>query len=534
MRSRCLIPILIVGVLFLSSQTSSGSEPDSVRCATGAEIYECARATRQVLADSSYHAARVEIIQVGIEEILLVERGARFRSDQLILLGINDSLVAVLPRERSNQQFLTRSFIDDLLNQIIARHAENGYPFAQLTVVGERLSADTLYLECRLLGGPHTRIGKIHYQGLETTRPTTLMRRHALRVGDWYRESELLAAAAALARVDFCRLSAEPSLRFDSHADLVDIIFVMQDKRSFLFNGALSLLPDGTLAGNLELRAQNLLGGGRKFEIGWDRKDADSRRLRLAMHFPYLAMLPLDLGVVLAQEERDSAFVTTSIGASLDYHAGSGWLTGLGVSWEKVTPPEGGQTPSARTYGVEISTNYDQRDNQRDPRAGVWLQFGLSSHYRKSFSAGDSLTGGYGSSIEADLRHWLRLVRQTSVFNRLRIFQVNSDFSPLPSDLLYAVGGSHGPRGYRERQFLADRGVIHTLELQWHPLPRLLLRLFVDNAYLSTPEEEFGLSGFGSGFSVDTNLGRIRFDLSLGEEKSLDKMFVHFGFESEW
>jgi hypothetical protein len=42
----------------------------------------------------------------------------------------------------------------------------------------------------------------------------------------------------------------------------------MHDRRSFLFNGGVLLQPDGTLAGNLDLRAQNLLGGGRKFEIG--------------------------------------------------------------------------------------------------------------------------------------------------------------------------------------------------------------------------------------------------------------------------
>jgi outer membrane protein assembly factor BamA len=227
MKNRCLIPVLIACVFFLSTQTSIGCESDSVRCAKGAEIYECARATRQALADSGYHAARVEIIQVGIEEMLLVERGPRFRSSQLRLNGIADSLIAVLQPGRSNQEYLTRSHIDELLTQIVERHAETGYPFAQLTVVEENVSADTLNLECRLLAGPHTRIGKIHYQGLEITRPTTLMRRHALRAGDWYRESDLSVAAAALARVDFCRLSSGPSLRFDSRADLVDIIFVM-------------------------------------------------------------------------------------------------------------------------------------------------------------------------------------------------------------------------------------------------------------------------------------------------------------------
>lgn len=523
----------VVALLLLPGALKAGNL-DTLHCPPELSIQEFADQVLTSLVDSGYCAAQVEIVPVRDAEKLLVRRGDLFTVSQLKLRGVADSLLAQVVLVQQRNLPLTRSLREAALERIVRLSAEAGYPFAQLTVNSEVFEHDTLYLDCRLLPGPRVRIGAVRYEGLEVTRPATLTQRHELRLGDWYRESRMRDAGERLRQIDFCTLKDEPQLRFNSRDDAVEIIFPMQDRRSVRFDGGLLLLPDRSAAGNLELSLHNLLGAGRRFGMSWDRKDADSRRLQVDFAWPYVAGVPFDLEVQLSQEERDSAFVSTAAAASLSYHAGSSWLTGAGITWQKTTPPENEKTPSARSYGLELTTAYDIRDDRRDPRAGAWLQFGFASRYRKSFDLGDSLTGGYGSTIRADLQHWLRLGANSSAYNRLQLFQVNSDFDPLPLEELLPVGGNSGLRGYRERQFLADAGIIHTLELHWHPLPRLLLRIFVDNAYLSIPAADFGLTGFGSGFSVDTDLGKIRFDLSLGEEKSLDKLLVHFGFESEW
>lgn len=528
------LTILVLSLFSVGASAASRGEVDTVYCDQSITIDSCIARTISRLADSAYYDAQLEIVGPDSAPRLIVHRGAPFTCGQLKLIGISDTLLQYLPDFCDPQDLLTRAHLDAMLNGLILLHAEKGYPFAQINVIGEQVASDTLILDCRLLTGPHTVVGRIIYEGLTATRPQTLSRRLSLQPGDWFSESEYVEDSQTLRNVDFCRLQGEPSVRFNSRNETVELLFPMHDRRNLSINGGLLVLPEGTLAGNLDLLAQNLLGGGRRFALSWDKKDASSRRLRIAVLLPYFATLPFDLGLNLSQEERDSAYVTTGIASSLDYHAGPDWLVGAGITWEKVTPPEGGEIPSARTYGFRLTTTYDQRDGRFDTRAGALLHFSFDSHYRKSFAAADSVVSGYGSVIAGDLHHWLRLQKQTSLYNRLQLFQVTSDFSPVPADLLVAVGGSTNLRGYREREFLARQGIVHTLEMQWHPLDRLMLRLFVDNAYLKTSEDEFGLTGFGSGFSVDTNLGRVRFDLSLGEEKSLDKLLVHFGFESEW
>ncbi|MFH2055892.1 MAG: BamA/TamA family outer membrane protein, partial [bacterium] len=428
--------LTIICLLGLLAAPTANGQVDTVACAGEGNIYLCAEQVILALADSGYCAAQAEIVSVAGVDKLLLDRGALFSLAQLKLDGVADSLISLLNLEQLANLPLTRQNRDAILSQLVLLLAENGYPFAQLTIAAEFVENDTLYLDCSLLSGPHTRIGAVRYEGLEVTRPSTLAHRHKLRVGEWYRESEVRAAGESLRQVEFCTLLDSPRLRFDSRSDQVEIIFPMRDRRSFRLDGGLLVLPDRSLAGNLELSAQNLLGAGRRFGLSWDRKDSASRRLRLDFGWPYVGALPFDLELRLSQEERDSVFVTTNASAALSYHAGSHWLTGVGFNWQKTTPPEGNRVPSARSYGLELTSTYDCRDDRYDPRSGFWLQFGFGSRYRKSFSVGDSLSSGYGSTVRADFNHWLKVRKGSSVYSRLQLFQVTSDFEPLPVEEL--------------------------------------------------------------------------------------------------
>jgi hemolysin activation/secretion protein len=118
-------------------------------------------------------------------------------------------------------------------------------------------------------------------------------------------------------------------------------------------------------------------------------------------------------------------------------------------------------------------------------------------------------------------------------YSRTLLFQLESDFGPAPLDQFRSVGGGSDLRGYAEEAFLAQTGALATAEIRWYPIDRLMLRAFTDNAYLETTGGDFRLTGFGGGFEVRTNLGLVRFDLSVGEEKSLDRLLAHFGFVGE-
>jgi outer membrane protein assembly factor BamA len=485
------------------------------------------------LITSGYYDAVVGLNAEGSDTTLTVDKGKPYYIDDLVLLGVPDSIAAAVLSIKERDDLLSVETVADVMNDIVRHYAENGYPFAEVRIQRRLVVDGRLYLECLLISGPRVDVGSIQFSGLKTTLPQTLTARLKLHSGESYKERDLDESTAALERLRFSRLLREPTVLFNSRSEQADIQFLMEDTRNLSVGGGLFLLPDNTLAGNLDLGVLNLLGGGRELRLLWSKKDRQSQQLQFDLRLPYFSGLPLDIRWSLRQEDQDSAFISTGTRASVEYLVDTRWSVGAEIGWAKVTPEENRLSPSARVLSVALLSAYDHRDQAVQTISGELLDYRLSSSYRREFGRDDGVRTGYSTELAADLRFWRPLARSLVGYCRLQAFQTKSDFEPIPPDQLVPIGGPETTRGYREKSFLAQVGVLTTIELQWHALDRLLLRVFTDNSYIRAVEEDRALTGFGFGMSVATTAGTARFDLSLGEEKTLSRLLVHFGFESE-
>jgi hypothetical protein len=241
----------------------------------------------------------------------------------------------------------------------------------------------------------------------------------------------------------------------------------------------------------------------------------------------------VDVTLLALQRDRDSSFIEAKAAAGLTYHLGLDWSIGSQVSWQKITPDEGRSTPSARILEVTILTDYAAPAIEAS-RPRFHLTTEIASSYRKSLVAADAITTGYTSRLLARTEGWYPLTQTITIYQRVAAFQTTSDFVPIPAEQLFEIGGSGSLRGYRERAFLVDQGITAATELQLAAAAGdVVLRFFCDNGWLRRQDTKLGLTGFGLGTSLKTSLGWFRLDLSLGAEKQLDKMLVHFGFDSK-
>lgn len=494
---------------------------------------DCRAELTRVLASEGYFFPEISIEYSRGDTIVSIDLGKPLTFNDLRLAGLDDTLMATISQEVDPRVPLSSDNLEQFLLMIARLYSNAGYPFAKIEIKSAQIHEEQLHLDLLLISGPRVNIGSIRYTGLRTTLPRTLNSRIKLRPGRGFREVDLQQASGALAQLSFCHLNGDPQVLFDGRSETAEITFPMQDSRNISFDGGLLLLPDNTLAGNVDVGLLNLLGGGRALDLSWSRRDKGSQNLQFDLLLPYFSGLPLDLKFQVAQEDRDSSFISTSITTGIAYRAGTHWSFGSEFGWEKVTPEEGYTTPSARVLTVALASGYDGRDNIYRTLGGAKLNYRFASSYRREFGAQDSVTSGYSTELSADLHYWQRLGDNLTLYSRLLAFQAGSDFDPIPLDQLISVGGAGNLRGYRESSFLARLGALTTLELRWYALDRLTLRIFADNGYIRTPEGDFGLTGFGAGMSVATSIGAVRFDLSLGEEKSLSSMLVHFGFEGE-
>lgn len=491
-------------------------------------IESIAERLEQSYLDEGYFAARVEV-SVSSDTVILIHEGRRITSQQLILNGIDTSIVDISNLLRSNSA-VTSSYLEELVKSLVDLYAESGYPFCQVQILSIDVDGANASVDFDVRPGPAATFGLAQFVGLETTKPGRVMKLISAKPGERYRESELQRSERSLAQLEYAHLTQEPRVTHNLRTKAADLTFLMKDDAKVSVGGVFSLNSDNSIGGNASLEMANVFGTGEKVNIHWARFDPGSRDLGLMLRLPFIGGLPLDVDLNASQSDRDSSFLTARLGAGVTYHLNQRWSMGTAISWERITPEEGKLSPSARSIEAAFRSGYDGRDDLRNTRKGLKAVSEIGSIYRKSYT--DGVASGYSSTLRGSLEVWQPLNGRLLIFQNVRPFQIRSDFDPIPAEQLQEIGGAGSMRGYRERSFLANVGVLASSELRYFIDTDFVASVFCDNAYIEANSSTKRLTGFGIGATIGTSLGNFGLDLSLGEEKQLGKMLVHFGFDT--
>jgi outer membrane protein assembly factor BamA len=483
--------------------------------------------------DDGYFLVKGNLSVKGIDTLFTITEGKRLCMANLHVGGMADTIAARIVARYDRSSPLTHEQLEKITRDIVRSLADNGYPFAQAEIDEITVRDSVVSVQYRIVSGPAVAVGRISFPGLKTTKPEPLRKRIDLKSGGVYRETDLSATTKTLSQLRHCYPAGAASLTYESRSGTVDISLPLRDERNLAFEGFAYLNPDNTIAGQVNVNLINPLGRGEELGIFWSRQNQTSSKLNFNLLFPYVADYPIDVSARLSQEDRDSSFVGTTAQAAGVYHLGDDWSVGAGFRWDKITPEENRTTSSARVLAVDLSTQFDRRDDIRQTRRGTYFTQHLVSAHRKSFAVGGGIVSGYSTCLDGDLKLWQPLRGKLVVFQRVHYFQITSDYDPIPVDQLIPIGGIESLRGYRENSFLANLGVVSSTELRWYAAGNLMLHLFSDNCYIETGAANRRLSGFGAGMAVTTTAGTFRFELALGEEKKINRMLVHLGLEGK-
>ncbi len=488
---------------------------------------------RQVLESyfaAGYFTAALEINASG-DTTVAIDEGKRYRISDVTFVGIDTSIA--LPRELiKDDRALEQECVGEITRRVVELYAEAGYPFCQAGIEEINVTGDKLEIAYAVVTGPRATFGKVEFTGLVTTKKERLRGRLRIDEGQAYRESVLRQSERALSRLDFTRPIRGPVVAHNTRTNAAEVVFAMRDERNLTIDGLFYLNSDNTIGGSGDLGLLNIFGTGERVGLHWSRLNRASRDLGLSVELPYAGGFPVDVHFNAGQSDRDSAFVSAKLQVGAMYHVSELWQIGSTFSWEKITPDEGRLSPSARIAGVTLKTAFQKRDRVKATRRGLAVLTEFGSLYRRSFDSGSDVSTGYSTIIKARVELWQPIARRWVVYQRITPFQTRSDFDPIPTEQLTEIGGPTSVRGYRERSYLADIGVVSATELRYLFEGNFVTLMFCDVAAIETTAGTRRLTGFGVGMQLETTVGRFRLDFSLGEEKQLDAMLVHFGFET--
>ncbi|HQH92676.1 MAG TPA: hypothetical protein PLY71_03815 [Candidatus Fermentibacter daniensis] len=391
------------------------------------------------------------------------------------------------------------STVAALHDAVLGWYLQQGYPFAS---IGCYMATEDS-LTAAIVPGRHAALEGFRFEGLEGTRPNTLVRLFRGETGAPYDPEALRQWRARLARLPYIAWVGPGELMLGPGGNLVVVQRVIEGP-SGSFSASLGVSGRGgsdEMEGEGLLDVTNLLGTGRELAIsieksGWGGTDASFRYLE-----PWIAGQPLSIQLSAMQEVPDSAWLNreAEIAAIWDVNASLSVTTGAGKWW--------GFSP-----GADRSFSYGL--------AGI--RFNPGAPTRKGWEGLDaSLSGRMGTSSGPDSSGTLA---QAVLTSRVDVFTGPVGFGGevlaggiLEGDALYArlsrLGGQETLRGFAENSFHAVRYVIARPEVS---LGETTTRLyaFCDAGLV---EEQGGtrrpagagggLRGTSGGFRVDAAVG---------------------------
>ncbi len=491
-----------------------------------------------------------KIIDVWISEgPLTIIDSIGFRSMQLF-----SAYEALSWFETQPNSVLIDKILESDIHALIREYSERGYPFASVTI-GEITShhhldekRDGLVLRLDIVEGPRVTINRIDVVGNSTTRPEVILRESRITLGDLYRSSEMEAVRKRLLRLGFFSTVDEPEIIMTEQGGGLKLR--VSEAAMNTFDGIIGYLPpspgneSGMFTGMVNVLLKNIFGTGRRLGARWQHESVSTQELQLQYFEPWIAGLPLNVGLGFFQRQQDTTYVQRTYDVRAEVTAFDNLTLSVLFSFDQVIPSAsatGSSIPASTSVSSGIEVRYDTRDDPTAPSRGYL--------YRSDVRVGEKTIGDgeagteehsslqrYSLDFEWYVPTFSRMVLASSIHAR----ELRSNAMTEPD--LFRFGGAQTLRGYRENQFIGSRLVWGSLEYRLsigrhsfaYAFTDLGYYLYPGNPVQSLPETQASKIGYGIGFQLETGLGIVRVSYALGEGDTFATGKIHFGIINDF
>jgi outer membrane protein insertion porin family len=158
---------------------------------------------------------------------------------------------------------------EETIREAYGWYGERGYIHARIFRVEDVEEGNTVRLGFNVEEGEPARIGEIRIVGNKRTKEKVIRRELAVRPGDLYRTSEVIASQRKIANLGFFY---GPSVEFaeSRNPNDIDLIFTVEERQTGRAGVGISHTSEKGITGFLELTEGNLFGNGQFLDLKWE------------------------------------------------------------------------------------------------------------------------------------------------------------------------------------------------------------------------------------------------------------------------
>jgi outer membrane protein assembly factor BamA len=491
---------------------------------------------KNLFASAAYPGAVVDMVHGKGTDSLIITTGDRFLISRVDITGDTIAAHEAVDLGGYSGEPATASEFGAMAGDILDDYADNGYPFAQVSVDDLQLSdTNTIDVTLNIISGPHAVFDTCLVVTADAQTATYLSRISGIRAGDTFSESKLRDAVHLFRSLEYITVDDSVAEDFSDDHTICRPVFTVRQLPSNLLEGSLGYQPaygnqSAYVRGYAHVILENPFGRGRRIIFRYNKRNPISHEVSLGYYQPFIFYRPLSASCNLEQLKFDSLYQKLSFDATVEYGEGRGQSLRISGGWSKYTPLGSvyrGVLHSRRWWWGIGSTIWLTQSPLRQ-RLDLDIKYGIKQQFA---FAGVEPDDPRISDTRLSAMYYLdvpvaRFLRQSV---RLSAAGIATDEQVIPPSDLYGIGGARNLRGYREEQFLCDRYALVTLQPELLVAKNAQFHIFTDAAWFRQPSTgRLSRVGAGGGFEFALPNGHLVMDVAWGKDDGLGdgKLYV--------
>lgn len=468
-----------------------------------------------------------------------IDNISSFESENLVSfsLGPKVNKVRIIIPKNIQQEFIQFQFIkkdsieikpfeiDTFIQSILKEFDSKGKSFTEIKLDTPKIKGSLVVVWLSIINSKERIIDKVIIKGYDNF-PKSYLKKYYKLNSDKNISKELLKEVSLLTKyLEFVEEIKPPEILFKQDSTLL-YMFLRRSKTSSV-DGIINFgsKEDGSgllINGNLDLKLNNVLNSGERFELFWNRVKESNSEFRLRTNIPYVFNSSLSLDFKFNIYRQDSLFLNTTFDLQTDYQISSTSKVFLTYSSESSDYLKNEIDVNLDSYSTNFmglgyrymkaseNTNFDQLLNfDIAPSFGRRRNSGQKNdQFRFQFSALTNMFLGTRSYLQ---------VKNQSGFLLSDHYLINE---------LYRIGGAHSIRGFAEQSIFTSKYSFINLEYRYVTSLNSYLHTITDFGLFETFSlnriETLLGAGIGYSFRIKNNKVNLGYAVGLRQNTGID------------
>lgn len=401
------------------------------------------------------------------------------------------------------------------LSRISGELDKEGKSFSKVQLKNISIKNKTVFADLKITPSKKRIIHKVILKGYEKFPRSYVKNYFNIRPTTLFNQQKINEIATAAKNLQFITEIKPPEVLFTKDSTL--LYLYLRKKQHNSFNGIVSFASkengDVFFNGNIDIRLQNILDTGERFELFWNRIGEEKQEFKVTSEVPYIFNSKLSPNISFSIYKQDSTFLNTKFDSKLFYHFNSKIkfaATYTSESSENLTEMINNNIETYRNYFLGIQFQYRKPKNDFFFNDQFFLTINPTLGKRKTNTR--SLPQ---FKIETSASYLWDLSERNSIYIKNKIGYLNSD--SFIDNELFRIGGANSIRGYNEQSIYTNTYTYFNLEYRYLTSEKSYLYTISDIGRAEVNAENKNILGLGLGYLFHTQKNQINIGLIAGK-----------------